>query len=142
MLLKLSTKKARCYNARQLKKWHAKNQAVAAYIKTRQQDLKSDSATKSNKDRVTIDLDGIQSLDDFYQRLVAKVKLPTHTAINLDALHDVLLGDVAESLEFQWGSVSEDMTRTSGALEGLKRMLDDLTKARTDTTINYKGYSS
>ena len=85
MLLKLSTKKARCYNARQLKKWHAKNQAVAAYIKTRQQDLKSDNATKSNKDRVTIDLDGIQSLDDFYQRLVAKVKLPIHTAINLDA---------------------------------------------------------
>jgi len=53
-----------------------------------------------------------------------------------------LLGDVAESLEFQWGSVSEDMARTSEALEGLKRMLDDLTKARTDIVINYKGYSS
>ena len=97
MSLKLSNKKARRYNARQLKKWHAR---------------------QAEKCAVVIDLDGIQSVKDFYQRLVAKVDLPRHTAINLDALHDVLLGDVAESIMFRWETVVEDVASDPQALQG------------------------
>lgn len=142
MSLKLSTKKARRYNARQLKKWHAKNQAFTAYKIRLQEVLNSQLAKVPKKGVVAIDLDGIQSVEDFYQRLAAKVDLPTHTAINLDALHDVLLGDVAEPLTFRWKAVTEDVLRDPDALGGLKTMLEDLPQARTDISISYKGCSN
>ncbi|NLA52185.1 MAG: hypothetical protein GX860_08710 [Alcaligenaceae bacterium] len=93
----------------------------------------------SHQDVITIDLDGIKSVEDFYQRLVERVELPDHTAINLDALHDVLLGDVAESLDFRWERVVEDVACAPDALKGLKCMLDALPQAREDIVISYKG---
>ena len=121
MSLKLSNKKARRYNARQLKKWQVR---------------------QANECVVAIDLDGIQSVKDFYQRLAAKVDLPSYTAINLDALHDVLLGDVVESIMFRWKTVVEDVASDPQALQGLKRVLDDLPQARADISISYKSCSN
>lgn len=131
MSLKLSTKKARRYNARQLKKWHAKRLAsVSAF------------GDMEKKKVVTIDLAGVKSVKDFYQRLVAQVDLPEYCAINLDALHDVLLGDVSESLVFSWATVAEDVAHDPEALEGLKRMLEDLPQARAEISISYRGCSN
>lgn len=96
----------------------------------------------SNKDVIAIDLDGIKSVEEFYQRLAERVELPDHTATNLDALRDVLTGDVAESLVFKWECVAEDVACAPEALKGLKSMLDDLPQARADISISYKGCSN
>ena len=91
---------------------------------------------------ITIDLDGIKSVEEFYLRLAERVELPAHTAINLDALRDVLLGDIAESLAFRWESVTQDVASHPEALKCLKRMLDELPHARADISISYKGCSN
>ncbi len=93
----------------------------------------------SHEDVLTIDLDGIKSVEEFYQRLVERIELPDHTAQNLDALRDVLLGDVVESVAFRWECVAEDMACAPDALKGLKCMLDGLPQARADIVISYKG---
>lgn len=128
MSLKLSAKQLRRYNARQLKKWHAKNSLVQSFSK----------ATVSQLSKaIKINLNGITSIEDFHQRLVAEVALPEHCAVNLDALYDVLTGDVAESIEFIWTCVAEDMVQQPETLTGLKAMLESVAAARADISIKY-----
>ena len=134
MSITLSVKKARRYNARQLKKWHAKNRL--------QQGLSLGMPISHEEVMVRIDLSGIRSVEDFYQRLAAAVTLPSYAAANLDALHDVLLGDISESLQFVWPTVLEDLEQGSSRLKGLKKMLESLPQARDDVLISYKGCSN
>ena len=142
MSLTLSTKKARRYNARQLKKWHAKNSDFIAYKKRLLQAVSSEMAVSREKAMIRIDLNGIRSVEDFYQRLAATVTLPSYAAANLDALHDGLLGDISESLQFVWSTVLEDLEKGSSRLEGLREMLESLPQARDDILISYKGCSN
>lgn len=141
MSLKLSAKQIRRYNARQLKKWQAKNRAFIATKNRLRQSLSSMIAAQS-KESVQIKLDGIKTVEDFYQRLVAAVTLPEHSAVNLDALYDVLTGDVTESVEFLWANASKDVAQNPEELKGLKSMLDALPQARADISINYMDYSN
>lgn len=141
MPLKLSKKQVRRYNARQLKKWHAKRQALMA-AKTKLRQSLAAMAQEPSENRVVINLDGIRSVSDFYQRLEAAVALPDYCAANLDALHDVLTTDISESVQFIWTTAQEDIARGSEGLAGLKSMLENLPQTRADMSISYKGYLS
>lgn len=131
MSLKLSSKQMRRYNARQLKRWHQKRSAVL-----------SEANAMASTNVVNIDLSNLQSVDDFYERLQNQVQLPEYSAKNLDALHDVLQGDVSESIVFIWPTVTEDIQTVGEILESLKGMLEDLSETRQDMSISYRDYSS
>ena len=141
MSLKLSKKQARRYNARQLKKWHAKSNQFMATKKRLRQSMAAAIAEQA-RESVEINLDGIKSVEDFYQRLVAAVKLPEYCAVNLDAMHDVLTADISESVQFVWANVADDVAQNPEQLTGLKSMLDRLPQARADVSISYKGCSN
>lgn len=93
---------------------------------------------RDDMDIVHVNLDGISSVEDFYQRLAGCVLLPSYTACNLDALRDVLLTDVSESLCFEWPQVDEDIAQGSAELCSLKRMLDALPVERADIFLSYR----
>lgn len=128
MSLKLSAKQLRRYNARQLKKWYAQHSLGQTFSEV--------TDAQSNK-LVKINLNGISSIENFHQRLATEVSLPEHCAVNLDALYDVLMGDVAEPVEFIWTCAAEDMARYPEALTGLKAMLESVAAARADISIKY-----
>lgn len=117
MSLSLSKKQQHRYNARQLKKWQRKNRLMPA------------TSDKCIKTPLIIQLDGIQSLEDFYRRLAAVVQLPAHCAMNLDALYDVLTGEISENIVFRWTEMAQDVARSPAKLSGLSDMLRDLPQA-------------
>ncbi|WP_432786793.1 hypothetical protein AAEX37_00853 [Oligella sp. MSHR50489EDL] len=141
MSLKLSKKQQRRYNARQLKKWHAQNQAFSATKNQLHKSMAAAFAKQSNA-AVEINLDGIKSVADFRRRLEAAVQLPDYCASNLDALYDVLTWDISERIVFSWPAVAEDVAANAKQLEGLKSMLEDLPQTSPNITLSYKGYSS
>lgn len=128
MSLKLSAKQLRRYNARQLKKWYAQHSLGQAF---------SEVIDAQSNRLVKINLNGISSIENFHQRLATEVSLPEHCAVNLDALYDVLMGDVAEPVEFIWTCAAEDMARYPEALTGLKAMLESVAAACADISIKY-----
>jgi len=57
---------------------------------------------------VYIDFTDIGDYEDFYGQLKEKLSLPEHFGENLDALHDVLAGDVELPLHIEFVNMSVD----------------------------------
>lgn len=74
----------------------------------------------------------IHSLDDLYDRLASGLSLPAHFGRNLDALWDVLSGDVAGPFEIVWKHADESKKLMGRDYSRIIKLLKELEKERDD----------
>jgi len=83
---------------------------------------------------VFIDFSNIGDLDDFYEQLKEKINLPDYFGNNLDALYDVLTGDVKMPLHLEFRNLSVDQLDT---FEDLLNTLEDAEDETEGFTFTY-----
>lgn len=83
--------------------------------------------------KITINFASIRTVTDFYKQLQHKIELPTHFGENLDALHDVISGDLKMPLEISFLNVSDEKKIT---FKPLIDTMESLAKEVHDFTFN------
>ncbi|MCD1116613.1 barstar family protein [Chryseobacterium turcicum] len=83
---------------------------------------------------IYIDFTEIGDYEDFYTQLKEKVKLPEHFGDNLDALSDVISGDLEMPLHLEFVNMSVDHLEL---FEDLLTTLEDAEDEVEDFTFTY-----
>jgi len=79
---------------------------------------------------LTIDFSSILSMEQFYEQLKKQVELPAHFGNNLDALHDVITGELP--LPASWSFTNIGLNK----LERFEELFDMLEET-SDETDNF-----
>jgi len=85
--------------------------------------------------RVTINGEQVVTIEQFYDTLEKQLQLPTHFGRNLDALWDVLTGDVAGPVEIVWENAGLSRTRMGEMADELFSLLNEVAEERPDITV-------
>lgn len=80
-------------------------------------------------------LHDIRTLAQFYDELARQLAFPAHFGRNLDALWDVLAGDVAGPFEIVWEDSSQAQSNLGMDYSRLVILLNDLAAERDDFTF-------
>ena len=85
-------------------------------------------------------LDGarLENADQVYDALAAQLGFPAHFGRNLDALRDVLTGDIAGPVEIVWRDGAKSHARMGKAFERLASVLVDAAAERADLTLTFE----
>jgi len=83
---------------------------------------------------IYIDFTEIGDYEDFYTQLKEKLKLPEHFGDNLDALSDVITGDLEMPLHLEFVNMSVDQLEL---FEDLLTTLEDAEDETEDFTFAY-----
>lgn len=83
---------------------------------------------------IYIDFSIIDDIDDFYQLLKEKVSLPEHFGDNLDALNDVLTGDVELPMHIEF--VNMNLMQLD-IFEDLLELMEDIANEIEGFTFTY-----
>ena len=83
-------------------------------------------------------LRGIHSLDQFYDELARQLVLPSHFGRNLDALWDVLTGDVEGPFEIVWEGAEQARKSLGEDYAGVVALLRDAAAERDDFTFTLR----
>lgn len=81
-----------------------------------------------------IDFANIGDYEDFYTELKSKLELPAHFGDNLDALSDVISGELELPLHIEFVNMSVDQLE---AFEDLLTTLEDVEDEVDDFTFTY-----
>ena len=83
-----------------------------------------------------IEFTEIRSLDDIYRQLAEQVDLPEHFGRNLDALYDVLTGELEGPLTLVWRRhVASELLLGPEQYHAVLVLLRDAAEARTDLEL-------
>jgi len=85
--------------------------------------------------RCTLDGKTMRSLADLYDQLSAGLLLPEHFGRNLDALWDVLSGDVAGPFAIHWRHAAVSRQSLGQDFRRVAKLFQDLEKERDDFTL-------
>lgn len=77
----------------------------------------------------------IHSLNDLYDQLSSRLSLPSHFGRNLDALWDVLSGDVEGPFKIVWKRAAESKKSMGRDFNRVLKLLKELEKERDDFTL-------
>lgn len=80
-------------------------------------------------------LHDIRTLAQFYDELARQLAFPAHFGRNLDALWDVLAGDVAGPFEIVWEDSAQAQSNLGMDYSRLVILLSDLAAERDDFTF-------
>ncbi len=80
----------------------------------------------------------IRSLDDFYDQISKEMNLPAHFGRNLDALWDVLTGDVEGPIEIRWADSALSKILMGADFDRLEGLLREVQKEREDFRIFFQ----
>ncbi|SEV96842.1 ribonuclease inhibitor [Chryseobacterium wanjuense] len=83
---------------------------------------------------IYIDFTDIGDYEDFYAQLKEKLPLPEHFGENLDALYDVLTGDLEMPLHLEFVNMTVDQLEI---FEDLLTTLEDAEEELEDFTFTY-----
>lgn len=83
---------------------------------------------------IYIDFTDIGDYEDFYTQLKEKIKLPEHFGDNLDALSDVITGELAMPLHIEFVNMTVDQLEI---FEDLLTTLEDAEDKVEDFTFTY-----
>ncbi|WP_419870198.1 barstar family protein [Chryseobacterium sp. CT-SW4] len=83
---------------------------------------------------IYIDFTDIGDYEDFYSQLKEKVSLPEHFGDNLDALYDVITGDIELPLHLEFVNMSVDQLEI---FEDLLTTLEDAEEETEGFTFSY-----
>ncbi|WP_300672764.1 barstar family protein [Soonwooa sp.] len=83
---------------------------------------------------IYIDFVDLGDYEDFYAELKKKIKLPDYFGDNLDALYDVISGDLEMPLHIEFVNMSVDQLDT---FEDLLRTLEDAEEEVDGFTFSY-----
>ncbi|MEY8759672.1 barstar family protein [Chryseobacterium tongliaoense] len=83
---------------------------------------------------IYIDFTEIGDYDDFYTQLKEKITLPEHFGDNLDALYDVITGDLEMPLDLEFVNMTVDQLEI---FEDLLTTLEDAEEQLEDFTFTY-----
>ncbi len=83
---------------------------------------------------IYIDFADLGDYEDFYAQLKVKMELPEYFGENLDALYDVITGDVPLPMHLEFVNMSVDQLET---FEDLLTTLEDAEEALEDFTFAY-----
>lgn len=83
---------------------------------------------------IYIDFTDIGDYEDFYAQLKEKIKLPEHFGDNLDALSDVITGELEMPLHIEFVNMTVDQLET---FEDLLLTLEDAEEEIEDFTFTY-----
>lgn len=83
---------------------------------------------------IYIDFTDIGDYEDFYAQLKEKLPLPEHFGENLDALYDVLTGDLEMPLHLEFVNMAVDQLEI---FEDLLTTLEDAEEELEDFTFTY-----
>ncbi len=82
--------------------------------------------------RYTLNGRNIQSLDDFYDQISAKLSLSAHFGRNLDALWDVLTTDIEGPFEIFWKEADASKKALGKDFDRVLKMLKKIDDERGD----------
>ena len=83
---------------------------------------------------IYIDFAEIGDYEDFYTQLKSKIELPEYFGDNLDALYDVLTGELEMPLHIEFVNMSVDQLET---FEDLLATMEDAEDNLEDFTFSY-----
>lgn len=83
---------------------------------------------------IYIDFTDIGDYEDFYAQLKEKIKLPEHFGDNLDALSDVITGELEMPLHIEFVNMTVDQLEI---FEDLLLTLEDVEEEMEDFTFTY-----
>ncbi|MCU7615005.1 barstar family protein [Chryseobacterium sp. GMJ5] len=83
---------------------------------------------------IYIDFTALGDYEDFYAQLKEKIKLPDHFGDNLDALSDIISGELEMPLHLEFVNMSVDQLET---FEDLLTTLEDAEDQVEDFTFTY-----
>lgn len=83
---------------------------------------------------IYIDFTNIGDYEDFYAQLKEKITLPEYFGDNLDALYDVITGDLEMPLHLEFVNMTVDQLET---FEDLLTTLEDADEELEDFTFSY-----
>lgn len=83
---------------------------------------------------IYIDFVNIGDYEDFYEQLKSKLELPDYFGDNLDALHDVIAGELEMPLHIEFVNMSVDQLET---FEDLLTTLEDAEDEVEGFTFSY-----
>ncbi|WP_027379739.1 barstar family protein [Chryseobacterium daeguense] len=83
---------------------------------------------------IYIDFADLGDYEDFYTQLKEKLPLPEHFGDNLDALYDIITGDLEMPLEIEFVNMTVDQLET---FEDLLTTLEDAEDEMEDFTFSY-----
>ena len=83
---------------------------------------------------IYIDFSDIGDYEDFYTQLKSKIELPDYFGDNLDALYDVLTGELEMPLHIEFVNMSVDQLET---FEDLLATMEDAEDNLEDFTFSY-----
>lgn len=83
---------------------------------------------------IYIDFSDIGDYEDFYTQLKSKIELPEYFGDNLDALYDVLTGELEMPLHIEFVNMSVDQLET---FEDLLATMEDAEDNLEDFTFSY-----
>ena len=83
---------------------------------------------------IYIDFSDIGDYEDFYTQLKSKIELPEYFGDNLDALYDVLTGELEMPLHIEFVNMSVEQLET---FEDLLLTLEDIEEELDDFTFAY-----
>ena len=83
-------------------------------------------------------LNDIHTLAQFYDELARQLAFPAHFGRNLDALWDVLTGDVAGPFEIVWEGPAQAQVSLGLDYDKLITLLNDLAAERDDFTFTLR----
>ena len=85
--------------------------------------------------RCVIDGRHMRTLGDVYKSMAGQLGFPAHFGANLDALYDVLTGDVPGPVEIVWRDHQHSATELGADYARLLATLRDAAAARRDLTL-------
>jgi ribonuclease inhibitor len=74
-------------------------------------------------------------LEDVYVDLARQLDLPGHFGANLDALWDVLTGDVPGPVEIAWPDFEQARAALGPGADGVRTTLEEAAAERRDLTV-------
>ncbi|KAF0811673.1 Barstar [Andreprevotia sp. IGB-42] len=77
----------------------------------------------------------IHSLDDVYDQLAAQLPFPAHFGRNLDALYDVLTGDLTGPVQVIWHHADDARAALGDHFETLLTVFNEAAAERDDLDI-------
>lgn len=83
---------------------------------------------------IYIDFSDIGDYEDFYAQLKSKIELPEYFGDNLDALYDVLTGELEMPLHIEFVNMTVDQLET---FEDLLATMEDAEDNLEDFTFSY-----
>ena len=88
--------------------------------------------------RAVLDGETLRTVDEVYDALAAQLGFPAHFGRNLDALRDVLTGEVAGPVEIVWKKGARSHQVMGKAFERLASVLVDAAAERKDLTLTFE----